>query len=180
MKDHQRAKESMRTLQLDNVVRRATIAYGGQKSDSEIREMAIADPQGLIRDAIMEEASDEAQAAYSDAQSRAKDVEMLVRSLNEVATMFQDLAVLITQQSEMLDSIEENVEQAGAYVKKGNEALRGAIEAQKKARKVCKMKIFAFPCVLQCMCCVMIVVIIIVCILIGGLGSFFGGAFKTG
>ena len=114
--------------------------------------------------------------AYTDAQSRARDVEMLVRSLNEVSALFQDLAVLVQHQSEMLDSIEENVEtageggyhywrsvcarvlegsrevllrcvphacplflcyclHAGKYVRKGNDNLRGAIEAQKKARR---------------------------------------------
>jgi t-SNARE complex subunit (syntaxin) len=31
-----------------------------------------------------------------------------------VAALFQDLAVLVQHQSEMLDSIEENVETAGA------------------------------------------------------------------
>ena len=41
--------------------------------------------------------------------------------------MFQDLAVLVQHQSEMLDSIEENV--------KGNAALKDAIETQKKTRK---------------------------------------------
>ena len=41
--------------------------------------MAARDPSGLIREAIMEEASEEAQQAYTDAQSRARDVEMLVR-----------------------------------------------------------------------------------------------------
>ena len=40
--------------------------------------------------------------------------------------MFQDLAVLVQQQSEMLDSIESNVETAGKYVRKGNEAVRRA------------------------------------------------------
>ena len=76
-------------------------------------QMAAHDPAGLIREAIMDEASEEAQQAFSDAQSRARDVEMLVRSLNEVAALFQDLAVLVQHQSEMLDSIEENVETAG-------------------------------------------------------------------
>jgi len=37
------------------------------------------DPASFLAEAIMEEASEEAQAAYSDAQSRARDVEMLVR-----------------------------------------------------------------------------------------------------
>jgi hypothetical protein len=121
----------MRKLQLDTVVRRAAIAYGGTKSEAELREVRAArcappcggwwglrllcwavlgvcqrapfippatclpaprltyppgwlqlaskDPSGVIREAILEEASEEAQQAYTDAQSRAKDVEMLVR-----------------------------------------------------------------------------------------------------
>ena len=39
MKDHQRAKEQMRKLQLDTVVNRAAIAYGGTKSEAELREV---------------------------------------------------------------------------------------------------------------------------------------------
>jgi hypothetical protein len=73
----------------------------------------------------MEEASEEAQQAYTDAQSRARDVEMLVRSLNEVAALFQDLAVLVQHQSEMLDSIEENVETAGEQQAGGRAAPGG-------------------------------------------------------
>ena len=108
----------------------------------------------------MEEAADDAQQAYAEAQSRARDVEMLVRSLNEVASMFQDLAVLVQHQSDMLDSIEEHVETAGTYVKKGNEAMRAAIENQKKARK--------------CWCCFILAIIIAILVTVSGVGAAFG------
>lgn len=42
MKEHQRAKEQMRKLQLDTVVNRAAIAYGGTKSEAELREVRAA------------------------------------------------------------------------------------------------------------------------------------------
>jgi t-SNARE complex subunit (syntaxin) len=58
------------------------------------------------------------------------------------------------------------VETANKYVKKGNAALRGAIEMQRKTRK--------------CYCCIMITVIIVILILVAGMGSFFSGAIKTG
>jgi predicted metal-dependent hydrolase len=90
----------------------------------------------------------------------ARDVEMLVRSLNEVASMFQDLAVLVQHQSDMLDSIEEHVETAGTYVKKGNEAMRAAIENQKKARK--------------CWCCFILAIIIAILVTVSGVGAAFG------
>ena len=38
--------------------------------------------------------------------------------------MFQDLAVLVQNQSEMIDNIEAHVEKAGDYVRKGNKQLR--------------------------------------------------------
>ena len=38
---------------------------------------------------------------------------LFCRSLNEVAALFQDLAVLVQHQSEMLDNIEDNIETAG-------------------------------------------------------------------
>lgn len=99
------------------------IIYGDGKSEVEIRDKVERDPANFVREALMEEAADEAQQAYAEAQSRARDVEMLVRSLNEVAAMFQDLAVLVQHQSEMLDSIENNVEAATTYVRKGNQAV---------------------------------------------------------
>jgi len=199
MKEHQRSKEAMRKTQTDTLVRRGEIVFGDTKTKEEIKDAVGRDPGGFLREAILTESSEEAQQAYTDAQSRARDIEMLVkcvlsarprgprpvlpplavpprraparpparalcRSLNEVASMFQDLAALVQQQSDMLDSIENNVEQATTYVKKGNANLRTAIELQKKTRK--------------CYCCLLCIVIAIVIALIAGLGTFFSGAIK--
>ena len=125
MKEHQKAKEALRKVQTDDLVRRGMILYGDTKSESEVRAKVEQDPANFVREAIMEQAADEAQEAYAEAQSRARDVEFLVRSLGDVAAMFQDLAVLVQHQSEMLDSIESNIETAGKYVRKGNAAVRG-------------------------------------------------------
>lgn len=127
-------------------------------------QKAEKDPANFLKEAIMEEASEEAQQAYTEAQSRASDVEVLMRSIADVAQMFNDLAILINKQSEMLDSIEQNIVRAGEYVKKGNDELRKGIEMQKKTRK--------------CYCCMIVILIVIICVLIAGLGSYFGGVFK--
>ena len=160
VKEHQKSKEVMRKAQTDDLVRRGMIIYGDGKTESEIRDKVERDPANFVREALMEEAADDAQQAYAEAQSRARDVEMLVRSLNEVASMFQDLAVLVQHQSDMLDSIEEHVETAGTYVKKGNEAMRAAIENQKKARK--------------CWCCFILAIIIVILVTVSGVGAAFG------
>ncbi|RYG44683.1 hypothetical protein EON67_11480 [archaeon] len=106
VKAHQQAKEKMRETQTENLVRRGKLIYNdGTKTESEIRERVEQDPSGFLREAVMQQAAGAAQDAYIDAQSRARDVELLVRSINEVAAMFQDLAVLVQHQSEMLDTI---------------------------------------------------------------------------
>lgn len=122
MKEHQKAKESMRKTQVDSVVRQvSTLPKFKGKSESEIKaEVEKTGAAAYLQEAIMEEAADEAQDAYRDAQSRAKDIEMLARSINEVAGMFQDLATLIQHQTETLDSIERNVDSAGNFMRKGN------------------------------------------------------------
>ena len=79
MKDHQRAKENMRKAQTDTLVRRGELVYGDTKSRDEIKAAVERDPGGFLQEAILTEASAEAQQAYADAQSRARDVEMLVR-----------------------------------------------------------------------------------------------------
>lgn len=73
--------------------------------------------------------------------------------------MFQDLANLVNHQSEMLNTIEENVESATVSMKKGNQAMRDAIEAQKKSRK--------------CMCCIILLVIICIIATVSGIGAVF-------
>ena len=126
MKEHQKAKESMRRTQVDSVVRQvSTLPKFKGKSEGEIRaEVDKTGAASYLAEAILEEAADEAQDAYRDAQSRAKDIEMLARSINEVASMFQDLATLIQHQTETLDSIERNVDSAGNFMRKGNKAVR--------------------------------------------------------
>ena len=127
MKEHQKAKESMRKTQMDSVVRQVSkLPNFAGKSESEVRrkvEESGGDAASFLKDALVEEAADEAQDAYREAQSKAKDIDMLVRSIAEVASMFQDLAVLIQHQTETLDSIERNVDQAGNFVRKGNKAV---------------------------------------------------------
>ena len=79
MKEHQRAKEAMRKTQTDTLVRRGEIVFGDSKSKEEIKSAVDRDPGGFLREAILTEASEEAQQAYTDAQSRARDVEMLIK-----------------------------------------------------------------------------------------------------
>jgi syntaxin 1B/2/3 len=54
----------------------------------------------------------------------------------ELHQLFQDMAILIDAQGELLNEIEINVSTSAAYVKDGNRNLRDANKYLRKSRKV--------------------------------------------
>lgn len=63
---------------------------------------------------------------------RNKEIEELVNSINDLATMFKDLQTLIIEQSEVFDRIDYNMDQAVIKTDKGVEQLKKAEVEQKK------------------------------------------------
>jgi len=62
-----------------------------------------------------------------------QDILRLERSMADLHQMFQEIAVLVDQQGEMLDAIEVHVHTAKNYTKKAEENLQKARKAQHKA-----------------------------------------------
>ena len=159
--EHQLAKANFKEVCVDKAVQQAKAVFEGV-DEEELAERVERDPTAIQQalTAPTVEANEQVQAAYDEAMSRAKDVEALVVSLNEVASMVQDLATIVQEQSELLDRIDVNVEDAGTHVKKGNMELEKAIRYQKKARK-------RFCCIII-ICAVLLVIGLGVGIPIGG------------
>ena len=63
---------------------------------------------------------------------RNKEIEEIVNSINDLATMFKDLQTLIIEQSEIIDRIDYNMDCVVAKTDKGVEQLRKAEIEQKK------------------------------------------------
>jgi len=166
VREHQLAKEHLRKTEIDIGTRRGLIIYGETKNEEQIRKMLDENPQQFMRDAILEESgSAEAQAARFEAETRARDVAELMKSLREVSDMVQDVAILIAQQTETIDKIETHVEITMDNVEKGNDQLRKAVQRRKRMRK--------------CYCCMLCAAIVSAAILAGALGIFFSGAYKS-
>jgi len=53
----------------------------------------------------------------------------------DVNTIFKDLATMVHDQGEIVDSIEQNIESTTVQVTSGTEQLRAAADYQNKARK---------------------------------------------
>lgn len=72
-------------------------------------------------------------------EERDQDITSLVRDIGELNEMFQDVAVLVHDQGQMLDDIETNITHTADRVEAADEELKSANKQQKSAtsKKVC-------------------------------------------
>lgn len=131
----------------DTALRRAQILLG-QKFDSAV---ANSNPEQYLATAIQHEYTSE--AVLSEANQRHCEIVYLVHSIDELSKMFEDLAMLVKEQSETLNTIESNVERAIVHVKKGNENLQQTTNLQKRNRKL-------YCC--GCVCLLVIIAIVVI------------------
>lgn len=124
------AREKHHKEMREDALRRAQIVLG-PKFDSVAAE---SDPEEYLATAIKSQYTGE--DILAETNERHREVVYLVRSINELAAMFNDLAILVQEQSEILNNIESNIEHAVVNVKKGNNNLRQAIDSQKRSRKL--------------------------------------------
>merc|ERR1711936_1211022 len=68
-------------------------------------------------------------------QERERSIAQLEADIGDVNQIFKDLAAMVHDQGEMVDSIEANVETASIRVNEGTDQLRQAERYQNKARR---------------------------------------------
>jgi len=104
-----------------------------------------------------------AQLAANEAiiAERDQGIGHLARSVQEVADIYQDLALLVQEQGTQIDNIQTNIETAATQTEKGVGELQRANRSQKKARS--RMCIIAL--------CIMAVMIVLVLVLKFGMGK---------
>ncbi|XP_033117505.1 syntaxin-12-like isoform X2 [Anneissia japonica] len=83
-------------------------------------------------------------ALIEDREERIRQIEGAMLDVNEI---FRDLSAMVSEQGEMIDSIEANVDRADTNIESGNEQLVTASRYQKKARKK--------------MCCIFVILIVV-------------------
>lgn len=96
---------------------------------------------------------DEASQALDQIKDRHADILKLEQSLMQLHEMFLDMALLVSEQGDMIDRIENSVGKASDYVHKAKKKLDRALELQSAARK-------------KKMCC-FIALLILVAVIIG-------------
>jgi t-SNARE complex subunit (syntaxin) len=108
-------------------------------SDERAQEMAQEMLDLGQEDAIL----DQARGKLAEILETREDLKKMERSMKELHQIFNDLAVLINEQTELMDQILTNVQTSVAYVESGREKLAAAKTYGKKARK--KMMCFLLP-----------------------------------
>jgi len=68
-------------------------------------------------------------------EQREQSMRQLESDIVDVNTIFKDLATMVHEQGEIVDSIEQNIESTTVQVTSGTEQLRQAADYQNKARK---------------------------------------------
>jgi t-SNARE complex subunit (syntaxin) len=89
---------------------------------------------GCLSVFVQGDAADVIRNAYENATNKYQDVLKLEASVAELAQMFQDFALIVEQQGELLDQIEYQVKTAADFIDEGNKNMVEAIEIQKSIR----------------------------------------------
>ena len=76
---------------------------------------------------------------------RERGISQINRTVNEVAEIFQDMALLVSEQGEHIDNIQTNIETAASQTSKGVAQLAKASRHQRRARKrMCCVTVMLF------------------------------------
>jgi len=146
----------------------AQISFKRALQDRELREMQLLCPEASPEElgqmieagqtttqAVMRRMAG-AHATILDEVARIRDkhqdIIRLERSIQDLAQMFQEIAVLVDAQGEMLDCIENNVSNAVGYTGGGVKELDKALKVQHNTRK--------WQCCLMFSCTILLVVVL--------------------
>lgn len=108
-----------------------TNADGTTISDAQATEMAEQVLEMGVQDAVLQQAQD----TLAQILETRDDLIKMERSMRELHQLFNDLAILVNEQTELMDQIYANVQHSVEYVEKGREELGKAKKYAKKSRK---------------------------------------------
>ncbi|XP_022920860.1 syntaxin-1A isoform X6 [Onthophagus taurus] len=133
---------------------------GRQTTNEELEEMLEqGNPAVFTQGIIME--TQQAKQTLADIEARHADIIKLENSIRELHDMFMDMAMLVENQGDLVDSVEFHVSQATVHVSQGREEMGLAQKYMTKARK---KKIL----IIICLIVALIILIIILSVVIPG------------
>eukprot|EP00475_Leptophrys_vorax_P018903 TRINITY_DN2580_c0_g1_i7.p1 TRINITY_DN2580_c0_g1~~TRINITY_DN2580_c0_g1_i7.p1 ORF type:complete len:251 (-),score=59.94 TRINITY_DN2580_c0_g1_i7:74-826(-) len=92
-------------------------------SSTEDDQLSGVPLEEILENGLSQAQIDQMENLKRDADLREKEIIRIAQSINELATMFRELSVLIVEQGSILDRIDYNIDQAQVKVAKGKEEL---------------------------------------------------------
>ncbi|RYC56854.1 hypothetical protein CHU98_g9357 [Xylaria longipes] len=131
-----RSASSFRARYRDQIARQYRIV-NPDASEDEVREAAEADwgNEGVFQTALRTNRTGQASSVLGAVRARHNELQRIEKTLMELASLFQDLAVLVDQQEVPVAEAENNAENTTKYMTQGNEQVKKGIISARNARK---------------------------------------------
>ncbi|KAI1129090.1 t-SNARE [Nemania abortiva] len=136
LRSYQEEESSFRARYRDQIARQYRIV-NPDASEDEVREATEADwgNEGVFQTALRTNRTGQASSVLGAVRARHNELQRIEKTLMELASLFQDLAVLVEQQEVPVVQAEQNAENTTKYMDQGNEQVKKGIISARNARK---------------------------------------------
>ncbi|KAI1193089.1 t-SNARE [Nemania serpens] len=136
LRSYQEEESSFRGRYRDQIARQYRIV-NPDASEDEVREATEADwgNEGVFQTALRTNRTGQASSVLGAVRARHNELQRIERTLMELASLFQDLAVLVEQQEAPVVQAEQNAENTTKYIDQGNQQVKKGIISARNARK---------------------------------------------
>lgn len=106
-------------------------------SEDEIREALDGEGDGpLFAQSVLQSArAGEAKKALKEVQDRHMDIQKIVKSIEELNTLYHEMQYMVEQQDVMVENIDKHVEEANVHLEEANVQIEKATDLAKSSRK---------------------------------------------
>ncbi|GAP91206.1 putative snare domain-containing protein [Rosellinia necatrix] len=136
LRSYQEEESSFRSRYRDQIARQYRIV-NPEASEDEVREATEADwgNEGVFQTALRTNRTGQASSVLGAVRARHNELQRIEKTLMELASLFQDLAVLVEQQEAPVIQAEQNAENTKTYIDDGNQQVKKGIISARNARK---------------------------------------------
>ncbi|CAJ2502838.1 Uu.00g102320.m01.CDS01 [Anthostomella pinea] len=136
LRNYQEEEGSFRSRYRDQIARQYRIV-NPDANEEEVREATEADwgNEGVFQTALRTNRTGQATSVLGAVRARHNELQAIEKTMMELASLFQDLAVLVEQQEPAVAQAEENAENTTKYIDQGNVHVSKGIISARNARK---------------------------------------------
>ncbi|KAH6652967.1 t-SNARE [Truncatella angustata] len=137
LRNYQTEEGQYRQRYRDQIARQYRIV-NPDASEDEVRQATEADwgNEGVFQTALRTNRTGQATSVLGNVRARHNELQRIEQTLIELASMFQDLAVLVEQQEVAVQAAEQNAENTTKWTEEGNQHVGKGIKSARNRRKL--------------------------------------------